>query len=101
MIRRPPRSTLFPYTTLFRSDPKAIVLRREDGSEVARFSVWGATSNAIERSAEEDYRTRQREPAGHRPYRQICEWGERTVRRAVQARCLLSTPRYQPQDVAR
>src|SRR5438094_8469344 len=26
MIRRPPRSTLFPYTTLFRSDPSAIVL---------------------------------------------------------------------------
>src|SRR2546426_6803263 len=23
MIRRPPRSTLFPYTTLFRSDPSA------------------------------------------------------------------------------
>src|SRR6267378_3672541 len=25
MIRRPPRSTLFPYTTLFRSFPKAII----------------------------------------------------------------------------
>src|SRR3712207_8682940 len=25
MIRRPPRSTLFPYTTLFRSDPLAAV----------------------------------------------------------------------------
>src|SRR5438067_5339828 len=24
MIRRPPRSTLFPYTTLFRSDPTGI-----------------------------------------------------------------------------
>src|SRR2546430_7651093 len=24
MIRRPPRSTLFPYTTLFRSTPKAL-----------------------------------------------------------------------------
>src|SRR5256885_5473826 len=24
MIRRPPRSTLFPYTTLFRSDPERI-----------------------------------------------------------------------------
>src|SRR2546430_2796262 len=24
MIRRPPRSTLFPYTTLFRSDPMAL-----------------------------------------------------------------------------
>src|SRR5258707_11482709 len=26
MIRRPPRSTLFPYTTLFRSTPDAIVV---------------------------------------------------------------------------
>src|SRR2546430_8960004 len=25
MIRRPPRSTLFPYTTLFRSDPDAVL----------------------------------------------------------------------------
>src|SRR3712207_6937740 len=24
MIRRPPRSTLFPYTTLFRSDPQGV-----------------------------------------------------------------------------
>src|SRR2546427_2471785 len=28
MIRRPPRSTLFPYTTLFRSDPGAGTDRR-------------------------------------------------------------------------
>src|SRR3712207_8310850 len=27
MIRRPPRSTLFPYTTLFRSEPEAQILR--------------------------------------------------------------------------
>src|SRR5688572_32091952 len=26
MIRRPPRSTLFPYTTLFRSGPRALML---------------------------------------------------------------------------
>src|SRR5256885_11095750 len=30
MIRRPPRSTLFPYTTLFRSPPTARQLRRPD-----------------------------------------------------------------------
>src|SRR3712207_8200175 len=30
MIRRPPRSTLFPYTTLFRSGALAGVLRRLD-----------------------------------------------------------------------
>src|SRR3712207_8898698 len=28
MIRRPPRSTLFPYTTLFRSDGKRIIFER-------------------------------------------------------------------------
>src|SRR5450631_651532 len=28
MIRRPPRSTLFPYTTLFRSDPAPVRLAR-------------------------------------------------------------------------
>src|SRR3712207_9420731 len=28
MIRRPPRSTLFPYTTLFRSEIKRFVTRR-------------------------------------------------------------------------
>src|SRR3712207_9308579 len=28
MIRRPPRSTLFPYTTLFRSHREAAVVRR-------------------------------------------------------------------------
>src|ERR1051326_5562067 len=28
MIRRPPRSTLFPYTTLFRSHPEYSTLRR-------------------------------------------------------------------------
>src|SRR3989442_11067400 len=32
MIRRPPRSTLFPYTTLFRSPRRAGRRRRADGS---------------------------------------------------------------------
>src|SRR3712207_7567798 len=31
MIRRPPRSTLFPYTTLFRSDVNWNKLFKEDG----------------------------------------------------------------------
>src|SRR3712207_8468539 len=35
MIRRPPRSTLFPYTTLFRSDPKRTRIPFEvDGREL-------------------------------------------------------------------
>src|SRR2546422_7008122 len=34
MIRRPPRSTLFPYTTLFRSDPPPLVLEALDDQAV-------------------------------------------------------------------
>ena len=33
-----------------------IVLCRDDGTEVARFSVWDATSDSIERAAREDLR---------------------------------------------
>src|SRR2546426_4383692 len=32
MIRRPPRSTLFPYTTLFRSEVKPGMVLREQGA---------------------------------------------------------------------
>src|SRR3712207_6916697 len=34
MIRRPPRSTLFPYTTLFRSHLKALVKLQKGAQEV-------------------------------------------------------------------
>src|SRR3712207_7465269 len=36
MIRRPPRSTLFPYTTLFRSHPGAVSRPARSGDEDAR-----------------------------------------------------------------
>src|SRR2546422_6573872 len=39
MIRRPPRSTLFPYTTLFRSIPIAILLASVGGYFLARKSL--------------------------------------------------------------
>src|SRR2546429_7157535 len=40
MIRRPPRSTLFPYTTLFRSDdPAPVVARAVEPAERAGFDA--------------------------------------------------------------
>src|SRR3712207_4926254 len=65
MIRRPPRSTLFPYTTLFRSlcDPlKPIVLERMEFPEpVIEVAVEPKTkadqekmSTALQRLAQED-----------------------------------------------
>src|SRR3712207_7756483 len=41
MIRRPPRSTLFPYTTLFRSEEQVLV-RRADAEERLRRQLVGA-----------------------------------------------------------
>src|SRR3712207_8669342 len=49
MIRRPPRSTLFPYTTLFRSlrlipsDPAAVLLREDATEEQIEYvrQLWG------------------------------------------------------------
>src|SRR3712207_6852475 len=44
MIRRPPRSTLLPYTTLFRSDAGNPALARDAGStagKVLRVDVFG------------------------------------------------------------
>src|SRR5438876_11842564 len=41
MIRRPPRSTLFPYTTLFRSQVR--VREIEPSVDVADSDAWAAT----------------------------------------------------------
>src|SRR2546427_8609796 len=40
MIRRPPRSTLFPYTTLFRSDPDPRPQRKRIACLRGRLSSW-------------------------------------------------------------
>src|SRR5690348_17782966 len=62
MLRRPPRSTLFPYTTLFRSDAIAsigrmvapggtlvvIALARADGEEAGPWPPWPITRAEIE-----------------------------------------------------
>src|SRR3712207_8430127 len=48
MIRRPPRSTLFPYTTLFRSSPVATPTR---SSSVSSDGSCGAVPRYVLRSA--------------------------------------------------
>src|SRR3712207_7641204 len=66
MIRRPPRSTLFPYTTLFRSEHIAEILRapgratvREDRKQVA-IAIPGEDTTMI---AQELRRQQRRAPA--------------------------------------
>src|SRR2546430_2964174 len=46
MIRRPPRSTLFPYTTLFRSSARADRLERFDDQLILAFRFVNAQTPA-------------------------------------------------------
>src|SRR5436853_5644399 len=52
MIRRPPRSTLFPYTTLFRSAPAPRRRRRHRGAAPVRVPVALARAGDVCRSEE-------------------------------------------------
>src|SRR2546430_8447544 len=45
MIRRPPRSTLFPYTTLFRS--RAVILERRCVGSKFQVPDWQSTTTGV------------------------------------------------------
>src|SRR2546422_9640779 len=64
MIRRPPRSTLFPYTTLFRSDVAERVLG-DDGVEVCRLVDQGHRAVVDEDVLQRDVRVVPGEARDH------------------------------------
>src|SRR3712207_8509327 len=85
MIRRPPRSTLFPYTTLFRSLERAALLGRAGGPAVAALVVEDrADLAAVARSLEVPGVEVQRVPVDE-------DQGERLVRRGRAAEDRKST----------
>src|SRR3712207_7385816 len=68
MIRRPPRSTLFPYTTLFRSEGE----RRADGGGAEDEPEVGGRVLPVEvgaRSRQHEQQTGQRQRQRHAPQR--------------------------------
>src|SRR6202521_6250174 len=52
MIRRPPRSTLFPYTTLFRSDRKSTRLNSVTSESVCRLLLEIGRARSEEHTSE-------------------------------------------------
>src|SRR5690242_21183743 len=48
MLRRPPRSTLFPYTTLFRSPELHILATSREGLNIPGETVWRIPSLTTE-----------------------------------------------------
>src|SRR3989449_5790821 len=104
MIRRPPRSTLFPYTTLFRSlpqykgktvfeaNPRIVALLRERGALLAEGKLthsyphcWRCHNPVIFRATEqwfinlEHQRLRQRALEEIRKVKWTPEWGEKRI----------------------
>src|SRR5258708_34877998 len=55
MIRRPPRSTLFPYTTLFRSISVSLITQASSEHSIC-FSVPEASAERARRSLEATFR---------------------------------------------
>src|SRR5258707_4598515 len=59
MIRRPPRSTLFPYTTLFRSH-NLLLLKQAAVTSAGRFSGNASRPGQIERHSTPEFLHRSR-----------------------------------------
>src|SRR5436309_9980382 len=84
MIRRPPRSTLFPYTTLFRSDPPVTSTR------------WPANVTPAPRHAP---RARRRARSGTRRGRSEEHTSELQSRENLVCRLLLEKKKNQASDM--
>src|SRR5256884_7649483 len=74
MIRRPPRSTLFPYTTLFRSDP---------GGAAQSTRATGSESPPVARPPNYEFEKRRKEQ--ERKANKDAKREERRLRREQQA----------------
>src|SRR5947199_2486121 len=47
MIRLPPRSTLFPYTTLFRSDPTGSIQNHDPSGQSQRIAILNTDGRVV------------------------------------------------------
>src|SRR2546422_3188292 len=76
MIRRPPRSTLFPYTTLFRSGPReqpvVLIFRLRRGSAHERRVVQNAPRRAHHGPERDRKSTRLNSSHGYISYAVFC-----------------------------
>src|SRR2546429_2696987 len=91
MIRRPPRSTLFPYTTLFRS---AVVWAKEDDGEIYGYLVERGTPGFSTLDIHGDRKsTRLNSSHGYISYAVFCLKKKKTQPKQTQKRRTQSSSR--------
>src|SRR5256886_13612996 len=93
MIRRPPRSTLFPYTTLFRSDRYAIAVI-EAGAITMRWKRSRCTPSAWATAARSEEHTSELQSQSNLVCRLLLEKKKRLV-------TVATTMRYDHENPAR
>src|SRR3712207_8199820 len=93
MIRRPPRSTLFPYTTLFRSDRVDAADGAEGahdaGAEVVDQHLEAGRDLVLDRAVDELDHVRRQRPHDHRAERSEEHTSELQSRQYLVCRLLL------------
>src|SRR3712207_9004207 len=94
MIRRPPRSTLFPYTTLFRSDRPAVAQRV---AHLGGDLVVGEVGKEGERPLRDAH---DRRLLSHQPTRSEEHTSELQSRQYLVCRLLLEKKKAPPHDAA-
>src|SRR3712207_8639992 len=97
MIRRPPRSTLFPYTTLFRSNGfcRSYVIR--SAVKAGLFSVGNSLSGTQRNSEELNYRVAAGEDSSRKLlFRSEEHTSELQSRQYLVCRLLLEKNKYSP-----
>src|SRR5690348_17547628 len=89
MIRRPPRSTLFPYTTLFRSNAGAAVILDPNNGDVLAFASKPSYDPNAFRSEEH---TSELQSPVHLVCRLLLEKKNKMIYRELRHSILESTP---------
>src|SRR2546430_4698266 len=92
MIRRPPRSTLFPYTTLFRSLNSAMSKVLADPAVRARFAELGLDVASPEQQKRSEEHTSELQSQSNLVCRLLLEKKKRDVRRAACGEPAADTP---------
>src|SRR2546430_13361716 len=80
MIRRPPRSTLFPYTTLFRSSARGCSSRDSAGEPSSLATVNSEPSNRLPSIARSEEHTSELQSQSNLVCRLLLEKKKKTVR---------------------
>src|SRR3712207_6556408 len=91
MIRRPPRSTLFPYTTLFRSPPRRDADLPPEANDVGQALIQQRHFSDVPVRSRDPWGDTPRETLDTPPRRRIRSVDTRKCRCSIRRRCISSS----------